>query len=240
MNEQILFTIVRGTSAYLLALFLTRIMGRKLISSMTFFDFIVAVSIGSITANLAIGPQSNEITTSTALLCLSVLVLVTDFLHIKSMRIQKLVNSEPVTVIDNGSIVEGNLRKLRLTINELNMKLREKNMFSLADVEFAILEPDGQLSVLPKANKAPLTPSQANITAVSPGLMKDIIIDGVVLEENLRSSGLDTSWLMSQLGSRGLGKPEEVFYAGVDSLKNLYISVKNSGSLESHGKYGIE
>lgn len=70
--------------------------------------------------------------------------------------------------------------------------------------------------------------------------MKDIIIDGKVMEENLRTAGLDTAWLLLQLGSKGLNSPEEVFYAGVDNLKNIYVSAKNSGERENHGKYGIE
>lgn len=240
MFEQILLTAMRGIAAYLLSILLTRLMGRKLISSMTFFDFILAVSLGSIVANLAMGATNNGITAGTSLICLSILVIITDYLHIKSMRLSKLVNSEPVTVVDNGSIVEDNLRRIRLTINELNMKLREKNIFSLADVEFAILETDGELSVLPKAGKAPLTASQANIKTTDPGLMKDIVIDGKVMEENLLTAGLDTAWLMSQLGTKGFNSPEEVFYAGVDNLKNLYVSAKNSGGTEGHGKYGLE
>jgi uncharacterized membrane protein YcaP (DUF421 family) len=240
MYEQIISTLIRGTAAYLFALLLTRLMGRKLISQMTYFDFVVGISIGSLVANMSMGSQHNTITASTGLFILSLLVIITDFLHIKSMIIRKLVNSEPVTLIDKGNIVEGNMRRIRLTIGELTRRLREKNIFNLYDVEFAIMETDGQLSVLPKPEKMPLTPSHVNLNATSTGLMRDIIIDGKIMDENLESASLDTQWLQLQLNSKGIQSPSDVFYAGVDNSKNIYISVKNKDNEESHGKYGIE
>ncbi len=205
---------------------------------MTFFDFLVAVSLGSLVANMTMGATSNEITAGTALVCLSVLVIVTDYLHIKSMRVRKLVNSESVTVIDNGSIVEDNLRRIRLTIDELNMKLREKNMFSLADVEFAILESDGQMSVLPKAGKAPLTPSQANITATSPGLMKDIVIDGELLEENLSSAGLDTACCCPSLAVKVLTALQRYFMRVWIILRTFMYQRKTQEVVKNTGNTG--
>jgi uncharacterized membrane protein YcaP (DUF421 family) len=240
MYEQIIHTLIRGVAAYLFALLLTRLMGRKLISQMTYFDFLVGVSLGSLVANISMGPQNNTTTASTALFVLSLLVIITDFAHIKSLIVRKIVNSEPVTLIDKGNIVEDNMRRTRLTIGELTMKLREKNVFNLSDVEFAIMETDGQLSVLPKPEKTPLTPSHINLKAISTGLMRDIIIDGNIMDENLESVSLDTQWLQSQLNSKGIQSPSDVFYAGVDNFKNIYISVKNKDNEESHGKYGIE
>jgi len=240
MDNQILATLFRGIVIYIAALILARLMGRKLISQMTFFDFVVGVSLGSLVANFAIGSGSNSINTGTALLLLSFLVIATDFLHIKSFIARKLIDSEPVTVIDTGNIVQGNMKKLRLTVEELTMKLREKNIFSLADVEFAIMETDGELSVLPKPDKAPLTPSHMNLKTSSTGLMKDIIIDGRVMEENLASAGLNVQWLQQQLGNKGISDAASIFYAGVDNSKQIYVSLKNSSNTEGHGKYGIE
>jgi uncharacterized membrane protein YcaP (DUF421 family) len=120
------------------------------------------------------------------------------------------------------------------------MKLREKNIFNMADVEFAIMETDGQLSVLPKPEKVPLTPSHMNITTSASGIMKDVIIDGNVIEENLLGTGLTVQWLQSQLNIQGLQSAKEVFYAGLDNTHQLYISKKNAGNTEGHGKYGLE
>lgn len=240
MYEKILFTIIRGITAYIFAMVLTRLMGRKLISQMTFFDFVVGVSMGSIVANLFIGSDNTPAVSATALTVLALLAVVSGIIDIRSFRVRKLVNSEPVTLIDKGSIVEDNMKKVRLTIDGLNMKLREKNVFSLADVEFAIMETDGQLSVLQKPEKLPLTPSDMSIKKSSSGLMRDIIIDGNIMEENLNSAGLNLEWLQTQLSAQGIQNPSEVFYAGVDSTQRLYLSKKNAGNTEGHGKYGIE
>jgi uncharacterized membrane protein YcaP (DUF421 family) len=238
MYQQIITTILRGAATYILVLFFARVIGRKLISQMTFFDFVVGVTLGSLSANLAMG--TNNPTTTTALFVLTALVVITDFIHIKSYRFRKLVASEPVTVIDTGKIVEDNMKRIRLTTEELTMKLREKNIFNLADVEFAIMETDGMMSVLPKPEKTPLTPAHMNIQATSSGLMRDVVIDGNVMEENLLSIGLDTEWLQSQLDKRSIANASELFYAGVDGNKNLYVSKKNTGTKETPGKYGIE
>jgi uncharacterized membrane protein YcaP (DUF421 family) len=240
MDSALINTILRGLAIYVLALFAARIMGRKLISQMTFFDFVVGVSMGSIVANAIVGQKFTVISAVTALITLSAMSIITSYMHIKSNRIRKLVDSEPVTVVQNGTIVEKNLKNIRMTVNELMMKLREKNAFNLADVEFAIMETDGELSVLPKSEKQPLTPSQMNIKTQSAGLTKDIIMDGNIMEENLRGAGFDRKWLDSQLKSQNIFDSSEVFYAGLDSSNKLHISRKNSNEKESQGKYGIE
>lgn len=240
MENVILNTIIRSIVVYILAVFLTRLMGRKLISQMTFFDFVVGVSMGAIIANAIVGQQFTPISAVTALILISVLVIATGYLHIKSFKARKILNSEPVTLVENGAIVEENMKNIRLTINELMMKLREKNTFNLADVEFAIMETDGELSVLPKADKQPLTPYHMNIQTTSAGLTKDIIIDGNVMKENLSSAGLDEDWLKAQLNSQNIKDVSEVFYAGLDNTKKLHISKKSENNSESHGKYGIE
>lgn len=128
----------------------TRLMGRKLISQMTFFDFVVGVSIGSIIASTVIGSVNSPFNSIFSLILISVFVIITDYAHIKSFFVRKIVDSEPVTLVKKGAIVEENMKHTRMSMRELNMKLREKNIFNLADVEFAIMETYGQLSVLPK------------------------------------------------------------------------------------------
>lgn len=240
MENVILITILKGIGVYILAIILTRIIGTKLISQMNFFDLVMGVSMGSIVANAVINKDFASISATTALLLFAFLTVATGYLNLKSFTARKLINSEPVTLVENGAIVDENMKKLKLTINELKMKLREKDTFGLADVEFAIMEPDGQLSVLPKADKKPLTPYHMNIQTTSTGLERDIIIDGVIMEENLNAIGLDSNWLNSELSKQNIKDSSEIFYAGLDNTKKLYISKKKAADKESHGKYGIE
>lgn len=240
MGKVLLITIMKGIGIYILVLFLTRKIGTKLISQMNFFDFIMGVSMGSIIAATIIDKQFSLLSGTTTLILFAILTIVTGYLHMKSFKLRKIINSEPVILVENGTLVDKNMKKIKLTINELMMKLREKDAFSLADVEFAIMETDGQLSVLPKANKKPLTPYHMKIQATSSGLERDIIIDGNIMEENLKSAGLDKEWLNAELNKQNIKEVSEVFYAGLDNSKKLFISKRGSKNRESHGKYGIE
>lgn len=240
MPQEIINSIFRAIFAYLLLLVVARFMGRKALSQMTFFDFAVIITLGSVTANLAMGRESTPASAATVLVTLGVLAIITGYLHIKSVWIRQLTNSEPVMAIENGRILDKNLKKVRFTINELTSLLREKNVFNISNVEFAIIENEGQLSVLPKSQKAPLTPSDMNIQTSYKGLTKDLIMDGKVLTENLKSVKLDENWLNTQLANQGISNIEKVFYAGLDSAGALYVSVKQPDTPEYHGQYGID
>lgn len=240
MDNSVINTIWRSIMIYVLALILARLMGRKLISQMTFFDFVVGVSMGSLIANAMISTSTPALISTVALIIISLTTLGIDFLNLKSFKSRKIIDSEPVTLVENGTIVDENMKNIRMTISELMMKMREKNAFNLADVEFAIMETDGQLSVLPKADKKPLTPSQMNIKTTSEGIMRDVIIDGNLMEENLRSAGVDKEWINTELKKQNIQDISEVFYAGIYANKKLHVSRKSKNKYEGHGKYGIE
>ena len=227
MEKVLLMTIIKCVGVYILAIFITKSIGRKLISQMNFFDFIMGVSMGSIVAYAVVDKQFGAISAITALILFCILTIVTGYLSMKSLKIRKIINSEPINLVKNGKIIEKNMKENKLTINELMMKLREKNMFHLADVEFAIMETDGELSVLPKADKKPLTPYNMKVKVTSSGIDKDIIIDGIVIDENLKNIGLDKEWLKSELNKQNIKEISEVFYAGVDNTQKLYISKRN-------------
>ncbi len=239
MIQEIIYTSIRIAVAYFLLLTLTRIMGRKMISQITFFDFVVGVIVGSVAANLSVSRQSPVVSGITVLVVLALITVIIDISDIKSFFSRKIVNSEPVTVIENGKILEGNLKKTRLPVDNLMMLLREKNAFNISDVEFAIFETDGKLSVLKKSQKQPVTPSDLSIPTAYTGLTRDIIIDGEFMEENLTSVKLDKEWLMRRLKDNNFNSIEDVFYAGLDTSGNLYISSR-SRSKEREGQHGIE
>lgn len=226
--------------SYFVTLLLTRLMGRKLISQMTFFDFVVGIIIGSAAVNVANIENNTSLSGFVTLIVVSILTIVIDLIHIKSLRIRKITESEPVAVIENGKIVDDNLKKIRLSTEELMMKLREKNMFNIADVEFALMEIDGKLSVQPKSQKQPLTPSDMNLSTTYKGLTRDLIIDGNVMVDNLKYINLDETWLRNEIKKyHNIKDIKEVFYAGLDTSGNLYVS-KKSISSEEPGRYGIE
>lgn len=239
MYQSIINIVLRAIVAFVLLMAVTRLIGRKTISQMTFFDFAVAITLGTLAASVGMGANTSSSSAATVMISFSLLAIITGYLHIKDFGFRKLVNSEPVTLIQNGEIVKENMQRTRTTINSLNALLREKNIFNIADVEFAIMETDGKLSVLPRSQKQPLTPSDLNISTSYKGLTKDIIIDGNIMYENLKDANLDEQWLANQLRNKGIEKAETVFFAALDTSGSLYISKGIEGS-EKHGKYGIE
>ena len=230
---------LRGMLTYLFLLTLTRFMGRKLISQMTFFDFAIGVTMGTLAASTALGSKYTPLDAATVFVTMALLTVIIGIFHIHSFQFRKMIDSEPVTMIANGKIVEENLINSRLTLNEILMLLREKNVFNIADVEFAIMENDGQLSVQKKSQHEPLTAADLHLATGYKGLTKDVIMDGNILTENLADINLDEQWLSKELNSRGIDSISRVFYAGLDTSGNLYISMKQDGT-EKPGQYGIE
>ena len=137
-------------------------------------------------------------------------------------------------------LIDKNMKKLRISINELMMKLREKDVFNLEDVQFAIMESNGQLSVLIKANKKPITPDDMNLKVKSLSLINDIIIDGKIIDKNLEIAGIDQNWLQSELKRKIINNIEDIFYAGIDQNKKLIISQKYPDDFNIENKFGIE
>jgi uncharacterized membrane protein YcaP (DUF421 family) len=224
---------------YLLTLALSRILGRKLISQMTFFDFILGIMIGNAAVNSSTVKENPSLSSFVSLLIIFLLTLIIDIIHMKSIRFRKFIDSEPVVVIEKGKINDQNVKRLRLSIEELNMLLREKNYFNIADVESAVFETDGKLSVQGKAEKQALTPSDINMVTSYKGLTRDIVIDGSILNNNLQYINKNEHWLKKQLLGYGVHDLKEVFYAGLDSSGNFYVS-KRSNKSEEPGIHGIE
>ena len=204
MNQKIIEIIMRSISAYITLLILGRLIGRKLISRITFFDFLVGVTIGSLAVRIALGSEDSLLLAIISAIVITILVLITDYLNIKSFNFRKLIDGKPVILISNGKILDYNLKKVRITINKLMMKLREKDIFNAEDVEFAIIESDGEISVLPKSNKQPIITEDLNMSTNYKGLTSDIIIDGKIMYDNLKCTNYDEQWVKKQLKSHNM------------------------------------
>lgn len=229
MTRKIIEIIFRSASAYIVLLILGRIIGIKLISRITFFDFIVGVTLGSISVRIALGSQESPFLAVISVIVITLMVVITDYLDIKSINFRKLVDGEPIVLISNGKILDYNLKKVKITINKLMMQLREKDIFNVDDVELAAIESDGELTVLKKAAKQPVTTGDLNISTKYTGVISDIIIDGKIMYNNLKSTNHDEQWVINQLKNNNISDVEEVFYTGLNESGTLYISTKSKG-----------
>lgn len=236
----LLSTIIKSILIYILALILSKLIGIKIISQINFFDFIVGISIGSMIAKIIIDKDHVVFSGLVALIMFTLLTIATSYLNLKSYTARSIINAKTLILVENGRIIDKNIKKLRITINELMMKLREKDIFSLEDVQFAIMESNGKLSVLIKADKKPVTPYDMNLKVKRLSLLSDIIIDGKIRDKNLKIAGIDKKWLQSELKKKKINNIEDVFYAGVDKNKKLIISEKYPDDFNPEDKFGIE
>ncbi|SDI69013.1 YetF domain-containing protein [Alteribacillus bidgolensis] len=222
--------ILRLVIAFLTLLALTRIMGRKEISQMTFFNFASAIAIGTIGASLAIDSNLSIRNGMIALISWAVFTIILGLIDIRSKKARVVIEGQPRILIKNGEVMENEMRKVRLDIDALKALLREKNIFSIMNVDYAIFETDGKLSVMKKELKKPLIKNDMNIqpfkTNIYP-IETAVISDGKIVSSNLEKLKIDKQWLEEQLQSYDIHSVSEVFYAELQKDGTLYIDKKD-------------
>ncbi len=208
-------------------LFLGRLLNKEQLAQLTFFDWVIGVTIGSIGAELATDTQGLTWNYLWVLVVFVAAAMFTGYVTQKSRPLRKIIDGEPTVVIQNGKILEHNMKKLRYNIDNLFDQLRNKSVFDIDDVEFAVLESNGGLSVLLKSQQRPVTPADLNIPTEYEGLSSEIIMDGVVIYQNLQQNDLDEQWLIAELRKRGYESPQEIVFAGLSSDGSLYIDERD-------------
>ncbi|HHU62880.1 MAG TPA: DUF421 domain-containing protein [Clostridiales bacterium] len=218
---------VRALVLYLLVVIVMRIMGKRQIGELQPFELVVAIMIAELASvpmqDTAV-PLINGIISIITLLFAQVML---SFISLKSVRARKIICGTPSVLIENGRIVEQQLRKERYNINDLLEQLRAANMPNIADVEFAILETSGQLSVIPKSQKRTVTPQDLNIETQYEGLPTTLIIDGKVIHSNLKKINLSVNWLKEELQKCGIKDTKKVLFASIDTSGQLYCQQKS-------------
>lgn len=218
--------IIRSIIAFIVLFLLTRLMKSKQLSQLTFFDYVVGITIGSIAATMSVDKNIQIMNGVSSLIVWGLVPVLLSLISIKSRKFLRMTDGTPTIVIQNGQISEKALLKNQLAFEELMMLLREKDIFLLSDVEYAIFETNGQLSVLKKTDALPVTPKQLDLAIKPEPLPTFLIIDGVILYDNLKRINKDEKWLMNQLKKRGYNDGTEIFVAQFDNKSEFFISKK--------------
>jgi len=213
---------VRGIISFFTLLIFTRILGKQQIGQITFFDYILGITIGSFAASLTIDLCSAAWPHWVGLLTWCILGVAMQVVSLKSKKISQYINDEPTIVIHNGKILGDSLKNTKFTLSELVQQLRLKNIFDINEVKFAIIEMNGQLSVLKKDEFENMTNSM-NIPTKDVNGKDELIFNGLVIDNNLSKLQLNRQWVEEQLIKQGYDSATEVFYAFVDSHKKLKI-----------------
>lgn len=209
----------------LLGLFVvTKLLGKKQLSKLSFFEYIIGITVGDIAGTLSMDPNLNLASGITSLVIWALIPILISLISLKSKKFRDLVEGSTTVFIKNGKVMEDNLKKERYTVDELLEQLRRKNVFQVADVEFATLETTGDLSVFLKREKQPL--SVGDVMAFPPQIKEPqtVIMDGRILDEPLATMGLNRAWLKGELDKQGV-TVENVFIAQVDSYGQVTIDI---------------
>lgn len=214
---------LRAAAAFFLVMFLTRLIGKGQMGQLTVSDFVNAIAIGSIGANMATDHKENVIYYVIGIIVFGGLTYLSNYIALKSRPVRELLEGEPTVVIQNGKLLENNMRKMRYSVDNLLMQLREKDIFNIAQVEFAVAEPNGKLSVLPKSQHRPATPHDLQLPTKYQGMTSEIIMDGKIIRQNLQQNNLSEEWLMQELTKQNVADPKQVILATLDTDGNLYV-----------------
>lgn len=222
-----LIVFFRTLILYTVVITVMRIMGKRQIGQLQPFELAIAIMISELAA---VPMQDTRIPLVNGIIPILTLLIAQVFLSLltlKSIKARTIIDGKPSIVIENGKIKEEVLRNEMFTLNDLLEQLRIKNIPNIADVEFAILETNGEISVIPKSQARPVTPKDLKLQTNYEGIPIDIIIDGNINYRNLEKARLDEQWLKTELGKLNIHDPKKVLFASLDSEGNFYCQAKS-------------
>lgn len=216
--------LLRSISLVFIILFLTKYLGKKHISQLSIFDYINGFVVGGIISIVAVNIDVNYWYGIMALIVWFVIPYLIDLLGLKVKGVREFIQGKSKVIIKDGKIMEENLKKELFSTDDLLVHLRDRNIFRVADVEFALLEPTGKISVLPKAEKQPLTPQDIGLKVAPIKEPQTVIMDGKILLEPLATLKLNPRWLETELAKLNVSI-ENVFLGQVDSDGQLTVDL---------------
>lgn len=225
----ILETSLRTLTGFTVLLILTRLLGKKQLGQLTIFTYITGIAMGNIAGDMVVHRDIKLVDGVTGLIIWAFSSFIVEFISLKSSKARVFLDGEPTIVIKKGVIMQKELASQRLNMDDLTMLLRINNIFSIQDVDYAVLEPNGQLSVLKKPVLEAVTKKDLQLQPENRiYLPTEIIVDGRVVKRNLRELNLDNEWVTQQITQAGINSVEEVFFAELQSDGSLHISKKAS------------
>ena len=190
---------------------------------MSLFDYVIGISIGNFAAEMTINLESKEINGIFAVVIFGLVAYIISYLTMKSIKVRRYFIGTPSIIISNGKFNKYNLKKYKIDINDILEQCRINGYFDINKIEYAVLEASGDISILPKSESRAVTPEDMKLKVKKEGLCSNIIIDGKIMKENLKSIGKTKEWLMKQLKVKGFKDLSNILLLTVDSNYNIKI-----------------
>lgn len=229
--KDILIIFVRILTILPLLLFITLFMGKRAIGELPVFDFLIVIILGALVGADIADPDIKHLPTAIAIIFIGIFQRIVANWKISNRKIGKLLTLEPTVVIQNGKFIHKNLKEIRYSIDNVLQMLREKNVFDINEVETAIIEGNGALSVLKKPQKNSVTREDMNIVNTTSSIAFPVIIEGTIYPSVLKHFNLSEVWLIQQLSEQGVNDINNIFFASINRNLELHISLKDENNI---------
>ncbi len=231
----ILTTILTSLGSIIIMFFISKLLGNKQISELSLFDYINGITIGSIAAEMAVTNTLKDMTQAIiAMVLYGMTGILLSYMTIKSIKARRFLSGTALILMENGKIYPDNLKTAKLDTDDLLTRARNDGYFDLSQIAYAILETNGKISFLPKKAYTPLTPNDLGQKPQDDKLCINVILDGEIMEQNLRHTGNDIKWLSKEMHKKGFSSPSDIFLAIVDGNNKVTFYAQNHEKIEKN------
>lgn len=227
LNE-LLIVIVRAYISLITLFLITKMLGKKQVSQLSLFDYVIGISIGNFAAEITVNLDSSLIYGIVSVLIFGAFAYAISILTMKSIKLRRFFIGVPTVLIDKGQILEKGLKKVKFDINDLLEECRGNGYFDLNEIDYAIMEVNGKVSIMPKQPYKPITLKDMNLKESNQSLCANVIIDSNIMENNLKNMNKNIEWLEQQLKIKGYESLDNILLATLDKNEKFTVYEKNS------------
>ena len=218
---------VRALTSLILLFIITKMLGKKQVSELSMFDYVIGISIGNFAAEMTVNLDSQIINGLFAVVIFGLIAYLVSILTMKSIILRRFFMGSPTIIIQNGKLLDKGLKKVKMDINDLLEQCRCKGYFDISQINYAILETNGSLSILPKSSYRPVNVNDMKLSLKEEGLCSNVVIDQKIMTNNLKLIGKDEKWLRQKLKDKGYNNLTNILLVTVDINNKIKIYEKN-------------
>ena len=224
---EVLDVIIRSLLSLITLFLVTKMLGKKQVSQLSLFDYVIGISIGNFAAEMTINTESQYMNGIASVVMFGLVAYIVSVATMKSIILRRYFMGVPTILIQKGKILEKNMRKVKFDMNDLLEELRNAGYFNIAEVEYAIMEANGKVSVLPKVAYKPVTTKDMKLKIAQDSLIANVVIDGKIMKQNLKNMHKDEQWLNKQLKNKGYHDYQNLILVTLDENDKIEIYEKN-------------
>ena len=228
--NEIIIVSQRALFSLITLFFITKLIGKKQVSELSLFDYVISISIGNFAAEVTMNLDTQILNGVIGVVIFGFIGALVSYLTMKSIKLRRFFMGTPTVIIENGNFVYKNLKRTKMDLNDFLQTARIAGYFDISEIKYALMEANGQISFLPKEEYSPVVNKNMNIKVSKQGLCANVIIDGKIMTKNLEKIGKNEEWLLKQLRIKGYNDIERILLACIDINDKLTIYLKNSCS----------